>query len=1480
MQAYGRNKKQLLIALTAHKNKLEHEKQSKLQTKLLDLAKKQNLSQLVYDDNALQRRKLYSRWVKSLKMIITSFHQFLNLFDEEMKVHSLPKSMKDENKALFILINSYVQGHWKNIIARKEIAGQGDKALKQIRRTCTTLTESQRNQFHIMLTTMKMHGTESATSYLRRFTVAQKHAEEAGLQYTNNTLVDLFLGALLHSSNPEYKIHALSYKAQRDQKISIPFSTLEEKFQNLDLSFDQTSKRPSQPRHQAKVSTHISVDTPSNKINRSPSHKKRAEKSNKSQSSTSQYSKKREGTRKCYACGDPNHIAPECPNTELKNAWIEKRREKANKLRAAPAAVREASGETTIYNANVNVFSHNPVTMSPTISGLSESPFMRLQQQEKEELQRLIEYGIVTPVLMDDEVSQDSNNQQQDDTSTQDTNSYISLHDDWSLPSHEYYTTTTADTTDDEYSSSDDDSFDHKSEGSVASSSSGSISDHGIPDDDLSLDLFCPEELSDPESETPDNPDDNASQTSQEGKENKVPNVSQNCYQCTNKHSSTSCISTQMICLKANAVTLQANASLANRNKHMADPDESTLGCPSSILNWLCDTGASAHMMPRYADLVKVEQVCSINVEVADGYIVPVTAYGECNLKLMDEKQQSFEVCLRDVLYVPGLTQRLLSIPKFTQYNGNTAAVDKGFMQLSFKGRKVMTPLLKTPKPFFKANKVVQTSVPHNNNKIGHYKPLALEILHQRLGHTRANTILFTSQHRCWNDVIATMNPEKFCEPCNIVTTRSKNRGNITPSNPLQPGHTVYMDLLPGVPGLTPANKYKCMLWLVDRTSRYAYVVGLPDYTTDSVLTGINQFLAPAAHPIVIEPLDLCKIKADAGSQFTSAEFQKACANARIAVNLAAPKHQEQNNFAERTWQSVKQIADKIMVHARLPPIYTYHAILYAIYIHNIFPVKNLVNKNGFPATPFELFFNEKPRIGHLRVFGCPCVFKKWTITSHDGKVQQNKTSQRAVKGVFVGLPTNQQGYLIFMPQSQHIAVSHDVTFDEQFHTAVITNWKPYQDAMTLRPQSSHIHTEDDTLEHTGSAEDLPFMFEEGNAIDNPQNMDIDELSDVSSTQSYMETQGYTMPIEDSEEQTSNEIPQLLDQEVQDSQPSSGRTSGRTRKCITRFEEDPSTYQPTMRQVDKAHINKKHKKSLMHSYKVEVLQSSSQDLDPEEGSDPTVYFPPPQSIHQTIRCADHKKKAGWLKAERKEVKQLIESGTFDKNVKPNPGEPVIDIMEANKIKLNKDGKLDKLKTRLCVRGDIQKKITPDMEDSHSPAAAYRMLKMFLAHAAARRSKVFQGDVIGAFLQAKMRSRVFVKLNKIYGEVFPEFADYCGIPLLLCKAMYGMTLAGKYWYQDCSDWLISVGFKECPTCLVLFSRKEKDGSELWIILYVDDFLYFGTNEFTRQKFEAEFGSKFNIEFQGHAHWYLASRITQDLNSNITIDQSRYAKSIVQ
>jgi hypothetical protein len=72
-----------------------------------------------------------------------------------------------------------------------------------------------------------------------------------------------------------------------------------------------------------------------------------------------------------------------------------------------------------------------------------------------------------------------------------------------------------------------------------------------------------------------------------------------------------------------------------------------------------------------------------------------------------------------------------------------------------------------------------------------------------------------------------------------------------------------------------------------------------------------------------------------------------------------------------------------------------------------------------------------------------------------------------------------------------------------------------------------------------------------------------------------------------------------------------------------------------------------------------------------------------------------------------------------------------------------------------------------------------MSKLLMAYAARHKARIFQLGVIGAFLKARMRSRFFITLPKVYGEVFPEFKEYCGRPVLLVKAMYDMTLSGKY-----------------------------------------------------------------------------------------------------
>jgi hypothetical protein len=111
-------------------------------------------------------------------------------------------------------------------------------------------------------------------------------------------------------------------------------------------------------------------------------------------------------------------------------------------------------------------------------------------------------------------------------------------------------------------------------------------------------------------------------------------------------------------------------------------------------------------------------------------------------------------------------------------------------------------------------------------------------------------------------------------------------------------------------------------------------------------------------------------------------------------------------------------------------------------------------------------------------------------------------------------------------------------------------------------------------------------------------------------------------------------------------------------------------------------------------------------------------------------------------------------------------------------------------------------------------------------------------------------------------------------------MYGIMLSCKYWYEKLKDWLVSVGFTTCTTFPVMFTRKEDNGTLIRIIVYIDDFLQFTTSDTARDKFPNPIVDRFNVELQGLSHWYISPRMYQDKDFHITMDQSRYAKSIVR
>ena len=110
-----------------------------------------------------------------------------------------------------------------------------------------------------------------------------------------------------------------------------------------------------------------------------------------------------------------------------------------------------------------------------------------------------------------------------------------------------------------------------------------------------------------------------------------------------------------------------------------------------------------------------------------------------------------------------------------------------------------------------------------------------------------------------------------------------------------------------------------------------------------------------------------------------------------------------------------------------------------------------------------------------------------------------------------------------------------------------------------------------------------------------------------------------------------------------------------------------------------------------------------------------------------------------------------------------------------------DGSLDKLKLRIVVRGDMQNK--EFVGYNWSPTVSMGTLKYFLADATKHKARVHQLYFIGAFLQSKVKNRVFVKLDITYTDYFPEYSKHFERALRLLSSVYGMTNSGKLFSDE-------------------------------------------------------------------------------------------------
>ena len=107
----------------------------------------------------------------------------------------------------------------------------------------------------------------------------------------------------------------------------------------------------------------------------------------------------------------------------------------------------------------------------------------------------------------------------------------------------------------------------------------------------------------------------------------------------------------------------------------------------------------------------------------------------------------------------------------------------------------------------------------------------------------------------------------------------------------------------------------------------------------------------------------------------------------------------------------------------------------------------------------------------------------------------------------------------------------------------------------------------------------------------------------------------------------------------------------------------------------------------------------------------------------------------------------------------------------------------------------------------------------------------------------------------------------------------MTNYGGLFAYELTEWLLEAGFIQSQWQMSIYYKYAPDGTNIVVIYYVDDCVYWYTYEALVKCFMDTLGKRLNVELLGYANWFMSIRISQMKDHYISVDQARYSTSIV-
>lgn len=213
----------------------------------------------------------------------------------------------------------------------------------------------------------------------------------------------------------------------------------------------------------------------------------------------------------------------------------------------------------------------------------------------------------------------------------------------------------------------------------------------------------------------------------------------------------------------------------------------------------------------------------------------------------------------------------------------------------------------------------------------------------------------------------------------------------------------------------------------IDDYSRASMVYCIKSRT--EVLDKFKEFVAMAE---ALHGVKVAKFRADNAGEYSSGEIDEYCKSKGIQRVYSVAHNPEMTSVAERLNRTLEEKATTMLLASGLDRKFWSEAIQTANYIKNRSPT-SAFGKQFKNMTPAEIWFNQKPDLSHLRIFGSECY-------NHIPKKNRSKLQAKATKCILMGYGASQGTYRLWNTERNKLILGRHVTFNE---AALLKQAKP-----------------------------------------------------------------------------------------------------------------------------------------------------------------------------------------------------------------------------------------------------------------------------------------------------------------------------------------------------------------------------------------------------------------------------------------------------